>query len=528
MDNNYSLKDALNEIRFDETTILFGFQQGEYIDELESMICEKNKVYIFEPNKIDFEKYKDSIKYSNVILIDMEDENLESIFTNIITKKNFLNVNIQIYGDYDVLYKCEYEKFKKLIDKQYTKCTVATVSSDTFKYTIVKNIMSNINQLNNSYKFDSYLDTNKNVPAIIVSAGPSLDINIKDLIKNKEILDKFLIIAGNRTLEPLLKAGIKPDLVMSIDPQDITYNMMENCLDCGVPLIFCEKSNSKLVKNYKGNKIAISQGIFNYIDTLDEMIPCVSGGSIVHTSTDIAFLMGCNPIVFIGQDFGYTDFKGHAYITENKIDKPIKKDGCINVKDVYGKDIYTSELLNLYKENLEYFINIYKEIRTDIEFYNASYGADIEGTEFKELKDILCVETCKNEKSKFKYEDKICINEKVILVELESYLEETIKNVHHSKFICENILKEPTMENILKFEYVIKTIDNFMKDDRSIYIESYIETFLIYIKEKLFKMKAKEYSTLSKDIIYQSKIFKEYMDDLEIFINEIQGIIKNC
>ena len=507
--NEYGFEEVLKDLRFDETIIIFGFNQGEYIE---------------EPNESEYIKYKDTIKNNLIKLIYTKDKYIEDIVLNIITIKNFLNMNIQIYGDYDVVYKEEYEYFISLIDKAYYNCTVRAVTGNSFKSISLKNLILNIKSLNDSYNFKSYMNINENIPAIIVSAGPSLDSNIKSMIKNKENLDKFIIIAGNRTVEPLLNAGIKPDLVTSIDPQD----MMKNSINEKIPFVFFEKSNYKLVKEYKGTKIALSQGLFRHINELQDTPICRSGGSVAHVATDIAYLLGCNPIIFVGQDFGYKNYNSHAQIAKHEIDNPIDIEECIIIKDVYGNEMYTSEILNFYKTNLENFIKEYKDENKDINFYNSSYGANIEGATHKNIDDILKMNFTIDKVNITEIGDKLSIDSNLIINNLSEYMEETLNNIKLSKQICNDIIENPSNENIIKFNKVLNTIDKFVKDERSIYIGDYVDTFLAYIKEKLFKMKAKDYNVLSGDIIYQSNIFREYMNELELYINEIKNIIKAC
>lgn len=520
------LNEALKDIKFDETIIIFGFEKGVYLEELETIICEKNNVYIIEPDEIEYENYKNKVNYKNINLISLYNKNVESIISDIINKKTFLNLSIQIYGQYDQIYEYEWNKLKSIIDKNFYKCSVDVATNDTFKLITLNNIISNLKQLNNSYKFDSYLNSNENVAALVVSAGPSFDKNLQTMIENKDKLDKFFIIAGNRTFKPLLKNGITPDLVVSIDPQDITYEMMEDNIDSDVPFLYCEKSNYKIVKEYKGIKVAISQGILNNIKSLEDMVICLSGGSIAHVCTDVAFLLGCNPIIFLGQDFGFTKGEDHSKIVRHKIDKAFDEKDCIIVKDVNGDDLYTSELLNLYKENLEKMIELYSLEKETIDFINASYGANIKKAKHEELKDVLNRDY-KNKKIALKVNNsKFNINVDEEINSIKFYLEKSKTNILKSKSICEEIINNPTRENIINFGFVLKCIDDFMKDRKSVYIENYIATFLVYIKEKLFTMKASEYGVLSRDIIYQSNVFRAYMDELEVFVDEIYNLIK--
>ena len=61
----------------------------------------------------------------------------------------------------------------------------------------------------------------ENLPAIIVGAGPSLDKNVTLL---REVKDRAVIIAVDRTLGLLLPLGITPHLVPSIDYSKINYD----------------------------------------------------------------------------------------------------------------------------------------------------------------------------------------------------------------------------------------------------------------------------------------------------------------
>lgn len=520
------LKENLKDIRFDETIIMFGFNKGEYLECLKESICEKNKVYIIEPNDKAYEQYKDKINDKNISLISINDENLDFILSEIINSKNFLNFNVQICENYDVLYEEEWIKLKILIDNLYDKNSVYLSTMETFKKITLENILSNLNEINYSYKFDSYINVNKNVPCIIVSAGPSLDKNLEVMVKNKDKLDKFFIIAGNRTLKPLLENDIEPDVVVSVDPQDITYDMVKYGFYAKVPLIYCEKSNCKLVREYAGKKIVVSQGALNSIENLKDMIVCMSGGSVAHTCTDIAFLLGCNPIIFVGQDFAYTNEKSHALVAKNKIDNDFNKEECIIIKDINGDDIYSCDILNLYKENLENMLKLYIQLNKDIEFKNASYGANIDYAKHEELSNILNYNYKEKKANIADIGENININTEDIVFSIKNYLNETKNNIKKSKEICKNILKHPTKYNIMQFALVLKCIDDFMKNENNIYMENYISSFLVYIKEKLFNIKSSEYDKLSKDIMYQCKVFREYMNDLDLLLSEISEVVE--
>jgi hypothetical protein len=59
------------------------------------------------------------------------------------------------------------------------------------------------------------------LPAVVVSAGPSLDKNIGVL---KALAGKVVIVAINQTVAGLRKAGIRADLVVAVDPLNVSYH----------------------------------------------------------------------------------------------------------------------------------------------------------------------------------------------------------------------------------------------------------------------------------------------------------------
>src|SRR6476659_8277570 len=60
-------------------------------------------------------------------------------------------------------------------------------------------------------------DVFTNVPAVVVGAGPSLDANLSALY---DLQDRALLIAVDTAVRPLLAAGIRPHVVVSVDPSE--------------------------------------------------------------------------------------------------------------------------------------------------------------------------------------------------------------------------------------------------------------------------------------------------------------------
>ena len=146
-------------------------------------------------------------------------------------------------------------------------------------------------------------------PAIIVSAGPSLRKN-KHLIK--DAVGRATIIAVQTTLQPLLDMGIEPDYVTSLDYHDICTRFFEKLpANLRTRLIVEPKASAKVMELFPG-PISITGN-----DFADKLIrptlPHLSkdrlraGATVAHLAFYLAEYLGCDPIIFVGQDLGFSD-----------------------------------------------------------------------------------------------------------------------------------------------------------------------------------------------------------------------------
>jgi hypothetical protein len=152
----------------------------------------------------------------------------------------------------------------------------------------------------------------KGVPAVIVSAGPSLDRNIAQLTAWK---GRAVIIAINRAVPALLQAGVGPDIALAIDPLNLSGHFAAvrpgdiTALGLGaavVPGLFDVPADRHFT-------MAASPDIeaWSY-EFLKEDARLPFGGTVAHTALQLALRMGCAPITVIGQDFALDGTKFYA------------------------------------------------------------------------------------------------------------------------------------------------------------------------------------------------------------------------
>lgn len=255
-------------------------------------------------------------------------------------------------------------------------------SMEAYSPTLDNNFEFNINN------FDENIDTLFNEfthkPLYLIAAGPSLDKNIHELLKIK---GNGIILSVGRAVRPLLTVGVVPDYIIITDPSDFLYDRQLKGLDIRVPIIVLSTCDENILLKYKGKKyIALQQGYDPaeaYAKVHNHHL-VRTGGSVATTGLDVAIKMGCNPIIFVGQDLAFTNNKTHSAATFPK--NISNNHGLREIKDVYGKIIYTSKNLYIYLRWIQKRIAEEK----DIDFIDATEGgAKIQGTKLMSLKNVI-------------------------------------------------------------------------------------------------------------------------------------------
>lgn len=385
----YNFKDKKDDKKY--KFIVFGFGSGEHIKELRKKF-KKSYIAVFEPNPDIFEYAENCsfVKDDNKIVLYkcIEDNIKEFCKSEFFDEFSIKSIKIFDFSIYCKLYNLVFIKVITKIRDNITNCIAFSNTKRNFSERFFTAIMKNIPYICESSLFSDYINLYKNKPAIIVSAGPSLDKNV-DLLKGIE--KNFVIITGGRPLKGLVDKKIEPSLVVSVDSEDINYELMKGCIEnTELPLLYFEITNENILHNYSGPKIISPNASFIKKLINKETITLDAHGSVAHSMVSAAVYMGCDPIILIGQDCAYTDDSAHSKYLEDRHDDEkfddVKSELDIWVDGIDGKKVRTSRVLNVYRLGFEQMINKYK----DIKFINATEGgARINGAIEMKLQDAI-------------------------------------------------------------------------------------------------------------------------------------------
>lgn len=460
--------------------IFYGFAFGYMVDEVLEKCGEDTNIIIIEPSEallleqIDRTHKEDLLSKENVLIYsgDQHQELARLFAENIFYREN--NFKVITRNGYLEFYREYYIQVTKILNEVVTDIIIQANTFERFGSLFLKNVIHNRYAIQEGYDLNYHKNKYKNIPALIVSGGPSLSKNIKWISKFKG-----LIFTGGRTLTPILQQGVKPDFLVSADPQDITYETLRENAHNNFALITINQSNAKVIAANKGPKYFLEDdGFSKEFLGIQKSVRLSMGGSVATLCISAAQYMGCNPIVLIGQDLAYTDMKMHAdecsdeYLGDknNKKNKIEEREdyttlGYKQVKGLKGEKVWTTEVLLNYLRWIEAFIGLC----TENEFINATEGgAWIQGAVHKSFEEVINQFSTINkpEIQHIKSDDKINIDQNI---ENSMNVLDTLKNlVEQAEQLAEQLVDEYTIYEGLRERKIINIIKQLDKIDDEI------------------------------------------------------------
>lgn len=243
------------------------------------------------------------------------------------------------------------------------------------------NFYQNVLELPNSYLGNTFFKKYQQVPAIICGAGPSLEKNVQFL---KTLQDKALIFAGGSALNVLNAAGFQPHFGAGIDPNKAQLERLSTNQAYEVPFFYRNRMFHQAFMKIQGPKLYITgTGGYEIAEYFEEKLGIEGelieeGHNVVNFCLEVAYAMGCHPIIFVGMDLAFTEEKAYApgvvkdvSMDTNRIIDEEDDDSIVLLrKNIYGRPIYT-----LWKWIAESdWIGEFAKNHPDISIINATEG----------------------------------------------------------------------------------------------------------------------------------------------------------
>jgi hypothetical protein len=181
-----------------------------------------------------------------------------------------------------------------------------------FSKTWFEQSLANIASIARAPSVCAFDDTFVGVPMIIVAPGPSLARNADQL---RALAGRAIICAFSHSLKPVLAAGVTPDIVLTVDPQDVRYHFT-GCDTSQLTLVNGVTVHPSLFEMPAKRHITLSANgsVDDWMfEPLGEQPVVPGGGSVATTALSLALRWKCDPIIFLGLDLSFPG--GNYYVS---------------------------------------------------------------------------------------------------------------------------------------------------------------------------------------------------------------------
>ena len=335
----------------------------------------------------------------------------------------------------------------------FTRMSLVTLISNS--RITCRNIAMNLGRYVSTPSIEILRDRFAGDPAIIVSAGPSLSKNIEQLAGFK---DRAVVCAVQTTVKPLVQRGIVPDFITTLDFHEMSRKFFEDVGDLSKTHLIAEpKATWHVLDDYPGPVSVLDNSWARLVigEELGARSGLPAGATVAHLALYLAIHLGCDPIIFVGQDLAFT---GHVFyvpgveihrawrqemnrfnsIEHKEWDRIVRNRPILRrVPGIDGNELYTDDLLLTYLEQFEKDI-----VGAGRRMIDATEGgARIRGTEVMSLDEVSrLIGDRKIDPQRFAYKKSVNWNDRSRLGATREQMGRRVEEMQEAVAVCEEIL----------------------------------------------------------------------------------------
>lgn len=369
------------DLEKDSILFVFGFGNGMFADAIKKACPESTIIVFYEPCAVMTEYLKENRNMSVlcdsgndcIIVADgIVPEDKEGIYSlaefpkvlqELVLYHNRDRVHYCILPKYKELFSKEYNQYLNTIELHMQRIQSNTQTTKAIGHIAVENNIHILKYLPDSYCADSFVNLfPENMPAILVSAGPSLEKNIGYL---KQAKGRALIVCVDTAVRYMLKENILPDMIVTIDPRK-ELSLFDDERIREIPLVGVTDMNRKVLEQVQSRMLILAGSQNPYIQRLyaeegHVLGELEGGGSVATTAYTFCRYLGFKRLILVGQDLALTD--NQMYAGRQKLSMETFNRELIEVEDVYGEKVYTTRDYYFYLKWFEQRIAIYPELQ---------------------------------------------------------------------------------------------------------------------------------------------------------------------
>lgn len=394
--------ETLGELQRDTPVLMMGVGNFTYLKELAEQTENPLTIVVYEPSLQIFRKFLEMTdiqkwmeKHLIIFWVDglegMDAKSMGDIINQVLKYELLDSAKYFILPNYEVLFPEETVVFVKSCRDTALKELSIYQTNKLFSEVMVKNLFSNARYLCDGYKTTQLVEViPRDIPGIVVAAGPSLNKNIHELKKAK---GKAFIFAVDTAIKPLLQAGIIPDMFAVIDAlKPIELVQMEEARD--IPLLTTLNAAPEVLNYHRGMKFFFNEGYLFAEDIFEKSGhragDVSSGGSVATNIFSLFYKIGIETVILVGQDLAYTGNKSYADGTFQEKIEEVDTSYFMMVEGNFEKKVPTRTDLKLFIDWYNMYIERIREYDKEFRVINATEGgAKIQNTELMTLEEAI-------------------------------------------------------------------------------------------------------------------------------------------
>lgn len=380
------------------TIFVLGTGDVVFLRELLEATPKEVNIMVYEPcadilirllEEVDITDYFEN-RPLGLVIEGINEKDMGAVIAAFVQLSNAEYVKYYKNATYQEMFQEKALKYLKAVSHQIDRVIVNEKTAVRYAPVEADNLLHNIKYLCDGSVTTQLCDIlPTDIPAIVVSAGPSLNKNIRELKKAK---NKAFIVAVDTAVRPMVKAGIIPDMYVVVDGlKPIELFEFEEARK--IPLMTSISAAKHVLEYHQGKKIFWYEGqpfIWSMMAMNGKSFSTVAcGGSVACAAFSVVYKLGFSRIILVGQDLAMTGNKTHADGTFQEKMEEIDTSQCLMVEGNCEKKVPTRGDFKIY---LDWF-NYYIEGCEGIHVMNATEGgAKIQNTEIIALKDAIARE----------------------------------------------------------------------------------------------------------------------------------------
>lgn len=393
---------TLGELPRNTAVLMMGVGNWQYLKELIEQTENRITIIIYEPSLEIFIKFLKNVDIGRWMekhllifwvngLKDMEIKNMRGILDQVISYEMFAYIKYLVLPNYTLLFPEEAVEFVRMCRDISVDKIIQYNTRNLYSSVLVRNLLSNSRFLCDGYKTTQLTEViPRDIPGIVVAAGPSLNKNIKDLKKAK---GKAFIIAVDTAVKPLLHAGIVPDMFAIIDGlKPLELVQIEEAKE--IPLVTNLNAAPAVLEYHTGKKFFFDEG-YQFAEEIlsrsgQQLGGISTGGSVATTAFSLLHKIGISTIILVGQDLAYTNNRSHADGTFKEVMEEKDTSNFLMVEGSYEKEVPTTTDMKIFIDWYGSYIEGCKRYCPEFRVINATEGgAKLEGTENMTLQEAI-------------------------------------------------------------------------------------------------------------------------------------------